>query len=70
MKNFFAKILSFIKGARKALIAVGGLLAATLLCLGLADGVQKDWGNVTVTSGQIEATTVENEQYSMGGRES
>ena len=66
MKSFFSKVLEFIKGARKALIAVAGLLAATLLCLGLADGVQKDWGNIAVTSGQIEATTVDETKYSMG----
>ena len=61
-----SKILDFLKGAKKPLIVLGALLVTTFTCMGIAHGVQQDWGNVTVTSGQIEATTVDNEVYSMG----
>ena len=66
VKAFFAEIANFIVRAKKPLIVLGSFLASTFLCVGLADGVQKDWGNIQVTSGMINATTVDNEDYSMG----
>ena len=61
-----SKILDFLKGAKKPLIVLGALLVTTFTCMGIAHGVQQDWGKVEVTSGQIEATTVDNQVYSMG----
>ena len=61
-----SKILDFLKGAKKPLIVLGALLVTTFTCMGIAHGVQQDWGKVEVTSGQISATTVDNEVYSMG----
>ena len=66
IKSFFAEIWQFIRRAKRPLIVLGSFLMATLLCVGLGDGIQKDWGNIKVTSGMIEATTVDNEDYSMG----
>ncbi len=60
------KLLDFFKGAKTALIVLACLLITTFACVGISDGVQKDWGNIKVTSGQIAATTVDNKQYSMG----
>lgn len=60
------KLSNFFKSAKKALIVLGALLVVTFTCAGLAHGVQQDWGKVTVTSGQIEATTVDNINYHMG----
>lgn len=60
------KFLDFLKAAKVSLIVLASLLVTTFLCLGIADGIQKDWGNIEVTSGQLEATTVDNETYSMG----
>ncbi len=66
MKSFFAEIGRFTVRAKKPLIVIGSLLLSTLLCVGLGDGVQKDWGKIEVTSGMIAATTVDNQDYSMG----
>ena len=60
------KFLEFLKSAKIALIVLACSLVTTFTCMGIADGVQKDWGNVKVTSGQITATTKDNEEYSMG----
>ena len=60
------KFLEFLKSSKKALIVLGCLLVTTFTCMGLAHGFQSDWGNVTVTSGQIEGKTVDDETYSMG----
>ena len=60
------KLLQFFKGSKNALIVLGCLLATTFTCMGFAHAIQQDWGNVEVTSGQIDATTVDNEAYSMG----
>ncbi len=60
------KLLDFLKSVKIALIVLGSLLVTTFTCMGLAHGIQQDWGNVNVTSGQITATTVDNEEYSMG----
>ena len=60
------KLLDFFKGAKKALIVLASLLVVTFTSMGIAHGVQQDWGKVTVTSGQIEATTVDNVNYHMG----
>ena len=60
------KFLDFLKSAKVALIVLVCLLIGTFSCVGIADGVQKDWGNVDVTSGQISATTKDNETYQMG----
>jgi poly(3-hydroxybutyrate) depolymerase len=66
VKAFFAEIANVIVRAKKPFIVLGSFFAATLLCVGLADGIQKDWGNIQVTSGMINATTVDNKDYSMG----
>ncbi|MDY0345589.1 MAG: alpha/beta hydrolase [Bacilli bacterium] len=66
VKAFFNEILHFIIRAKKPLIVLGSFLLATLLCVGLGDGIQKDWGQIDVTSGMISAQTVDNEDYSMG----
>ena len=60
------KFLDFLKSSKKALIVLGCLLVGTMSCMGVAHALQSDFGQVTVTSGQIEATTVDNEKYSMG----
>ena len=60
------KLLEFFKGAKKSLIVLASLLVVTFTSMGIAHGVQQDWGKVTVTSGQIEATTVDNVNYHMG----
>ena len=60
------KVLEFFKSVKVALIVLACLLVTTFTCMGIANGVQKDWGNVDVTSGQITATTVDNKEYSMG----
>ena len=60
------KILDFFKGAKKPLIVLASLLVVTFGCMGIAHGVQQDWGKVTVTSGQMDATTVDNVNYHMG----
>ena len=60
------KFLNFLKSAKKALIVLACLLVTTFASIGIAHGVEKDWGNVSVTSGQITATTVDNEEYKMG----
>lgn len=66
MGTFLTKLFGFLKNAKKPLITVGALLVATFTCVGIGDGIQKDWGKIDVTSGSIEATTVDNEKYSMG----
>lgn len=48
VKAFFAEIANFIVRAKKPFIVLGSFLVATFLCVGLADGVQKDWGNIQV----------------------
>ena len=63
------KFLEFLKGAKKALIVLGCLLVTTFTCVGIAHGVEKDWGNVKVESGQIQANTEldgSGTEYSMG----
>ena len=60
------KILEVFKSAKTALIVLASLLVTTFTCMGLAHGVQQDWGNVTVTTGAISATTVEGKEYLMG----
>ena len=60
------KFLEFLKSVKIALIVLACSLVTVFTCVGIADGVQRDWGNVKVTSGQIKATTVDNEEYSMG----
>ncbi len=66
IKSFFTKILQFMLKAKKHAIILGSLLVSTFLCVGLGDGVQKDWGRVEVTSGMIAAQTVDGQDYSMG----
>ncbi|MBO4286253.1 MAG: hypothetical protein J5880_02830, partial [Bacilli bacterium] len=51
------KILEFFARAKKALIFLGCFLVTTFLCVGLAHGIESDWGGVNVTSGYIEANT-------------
>ena len=60
------RIIEFLKGSKKALIVLGCLLFTTFMSMGITHGIQQDWGNVKVTSGSIEATTVDNKQYNMG----
>ena len=60
------KLLQFFKGSKNALIVLGCLLATTFTCMGFAHAFQQDWGKVEVASGQIDATTIDNEKYSMG----
>lgn len=60
------KFLAFLKSVKKALITLGCLLVTSFTCMGIAHGVQQDWGNVAVTSGAIDAETVEGVKYSMG----
>ena len=60
------KFVDFLKQSKVALIVLFALLAAALTSVGCADAFQKDWGKVEVTSGQLDATTVDDEQYSMG----
>lgn len=60
------KFLVFLKNAKVSLIVLLCLLISTFTCMGIADGVQKDWGNIDVTSGQLDAETVDNIYYSMG----
>ena len=64
--NNMRKIVDFLKSVKAALITLVCLLVATFTFIGIADGIQKDWGNVSVSSGQLDAVTVNNEQYSMG----
>jgi len=66
IKTFFTGIMQFIMRAKKPLIVLGSFLLATLVCVGLGDGVQKDWGNIEVTSGMIASQTVDGQDYSMG----
>lgn len=66
VKAFFAEIKLFLIRAHKPLIVLGSFLVATFLCVGLGDGIQKDWGRVEVTSGMINSRTVDGEDYSMG----
>ena len=61
-----SKILDFFKGAKKALIVLGCLLVTTFASMGIAYGIQVDWGNVNVSSGQLNAETVDGVNYSMG----
>ncbi|MCR4911942.1 MAG: hypothetical protein K5925_05400 [Bacilli bacterium] len=58
--------LDFLKRAKVALIVLGSLLVATFTLVGIAHGIEQDWGNVIVTSGQISATTVDGQDYQMG----
>ena len=60
------KFLEFLKGAKTALIVLGCLLVTTFTCMGIAHGVQQDWGNVKVTSGQMSAKTIDGKEYEMG----
>ena len=46
MKEFFKK-------AKKPLIVFASLLVAIFVCLGLAHGIQTDWGKIDVTMGTI-----------------
>ena len=62
MKRF----LEFLKATKIALIVLASLLVVTFTSMGIAHGIEQDWGNVKVTSGQIQAFTVDNEEYSMG----
>ena len=62
MKRF----LEFLKSTKTALIVLGCLLVTSFTAMGLAHGVQVDWGKVKVTSGQMTATTVDGVDYSMG----
>ena len=66
VKAFFDVVWQFVLRAKKPLIFLGSFLMASLLCLGLSHGIQKDWGKVKVTSGMISAKTVDGEDYSMG----
>lgn len=66
IKPFFAGIVPFILRAKKSLILLGSSLITTLVCVGLGDGIQKDWGNIDVTSGMINAQTVYGVDYQMG----
>ena len=62
-------ILKFFARAKKALIFLGCFLVTTFLCVGLAHGIESDWGGVNVTSGYIEANTEldgSGEAYKMG----
>ena len=60
------KFLEFLKSSKVALIILLSLLVVTFTSVGIAHGVETDWGNVTVTTGQLEAETVDHEKYSMG----
>jgi hypothetical protein len=66
IKSFFMDLFHFAQRAKKPLIVLGSFLVATLLCVGIGDGIQKDWGHVDVTSGMIQAQTADGEDYSMG----
>lgn len=60
------KIIEFFKRAKTSLIVLASLLFTTFLCVGLAHGFESGWGKVNVTSGSIEATTVDGDNYSLG----
>ena len=63
------KVLDFLSSAKCALIVLCCLLVTTFTCVGLAHGIESDWGGVTVTSGSITANTeLDNsgEYYQMG----
>ena len=60
------RFINFLKESKKALIVLGCLLVTTFTLVGLAHGVEQDWGKIDVTSGQIDATTVDGTKYSMG----
>lgn len=60
------KFLNFLKEAKKALIVLACLLVVTFTCVGLAHGIEQDWGKVKVTSGQISVKTVDDKEYNMG----
>lgn len=60
------KILEFFKSVKSTLIVLLCLLVTTFGLVGIADGIQKDWGNVNVTSGQLSALTVDDESYELG----
>ncbi len=62
-----SKFLDFLKGAKKALIVLGCLLVTTFTCMGIAHGIQQDWGNVKVTSGQMQVSTKDGDtKYYLG----
>jgi len=50
------KFLAYLKEAKKALIVLGSLLLVTFASMGVADGIQKDFGRIKVTTGSIETT--------------
>ena len=58
--------LNFLKRAKNALIVLACLLIVTFASMGVAHGVEKGWGNINVTTGQISATTIDGKDYSMG----
>ena len=60
------KFLDFLKGAKRALIVLACLLVVTFTSVGIAHGVEQDWGKIDVTSGQISVKTVDDKEYSMG----
>ncbi len=65
-KSFFVKVGQYIKEVKKQLIVLCSLLITTFACMGLADGFQKDWGKITVESGEIQITTVDGEDCNVG----
>jgi len=46
----------FLKECLKPIIFLVSFLAITFSCMGVADGIQKDWGKVNVTMGEFEVT--------------
>ena len=62
MKRF----LEFLKGTKIALIVLASLLVVTFTSMGIAHGIEQDWGKIKVASGQIQAKTVDDKEYSMG----
>ena len=60
------KFLEFLKRAKINLIVLLSLLVTTFLLIGLAHGVEQDWGNISVENGTILAKTVDDEEYQMG----
>ncbi|GEM_PF-212592 len=55
-KGCFSAVAAFFKAAKKPLIAVASLLCGAMIAVGIADGIQKDWGKIEVTTGTIETT--------------
>ena len=48
-----------MKTVRKPLIVLMALLIAVLACMGIANGIQHDWGRVRIETGFIETTLVD-----------